>query len=83
MIQVWLYLAISMVIGGGILNLIARCISHFKRNLTVEEKEDNNKVKVSRNIDNHTYTHSRETQKGKQSFFLKYFFRWSRKKVSS
>ena len=52
MIQVWLYLAISMVIGVGILNLIARCISYFKRNLKVVKEEDNNKVNVSRNIDN-------------------------------
>ena len=53
MIQVWLYLAISMVIGVGILNLIARCISYLKRNLKVVKEEDNNKVNVSRkNIDN-------------------------------
>ena len=52
MIQVWLYLAISMVIGVGILNLIARCISYLKRNLKVIKEEDNNKVNVSRNIDN-------------------------------
>ena len=52
MIQVWLYLAISMVIGVGILNLIARCISYLKRNLKVGKEEDNNKVNVSRNIDN-------------------------------
>ena len=45
-------MAISMVIGVGILNLIARCISYLKRNLKVGKEEDNNKVNVSRNIDN-------------------------------
>ena len=41
-----------MVIGVGILNLIARCISYLKRNLKVVKEEDNNKVNVSRNIEN-------------------------------
>ena len=62
-------------IGVGILNLIARCISYFKRNLKVVKEEDNTKVKVSRNIDNRldkTIISVFEIRGGKKKYFAQH-----------